>query len=211
MSGWIYNITQLENSAWTIEKGPDINEPVANHVSIIQDGTSLSLLMCELYRYAGWLAKHIEPICAFPTSLSFNYELLIDIPTLECAQVIETDIKATNSRGLTFDGSVQFNIAEGWEIQVGDPWFYTGVKIPPLDPYKYYDITLEHDFSDARRASKLCKVFINDTKYEIPEHWVEASQVGWTVNELVLQLQQVNNHNAGGYTLNFRDIGISYT
>jgi hypothetical protein len=202
----------MESGTWTVETGPLINEPAATHCVIAKSADALSLVMCEPeIPYAGWLAKHVQNIPNFPAKeLCFSYNLLIDYATTVFAQVIETDVKATNKAGYTYDMSFQINIAKGWMLQVGNPWIDTGIQIKPLVPCVLSDVMLEFNLDVANARSKLVLASFDGISYEIPEIWIPAMKEGWEANQLVFQLQQVTNSKAGGYTLNFRDLACEF-
>lgn len=196
-------ISQLELGSWTPVTGPTINPITANGFAAVNLPDGLSLYCCGP-AYSGWLAHRIDPLVSEFANVQFSYAVTPDEATNVCAQVIEADFKITDSAGWTYDGSGQWNIAEGWEYQVGNPWVDTGVKVNPFSgptavivraiiDYAAHTLTFKSVSANAQ-TSKLSAV-------------IPAQQIGWQPSTIVTQLQQCINGNPGAYGLKFAGIG----
>lgn len=207
---WKLSIGNLELKEWTDVVGLDINDPPADNYGIVQTSDSLNLIMCSSKPYSGWLAKHVESLPVFASSITFHYRMMID-ECIACAQVVETDTKLTDDEGWTYDLSAQWNVANDWMFQVDNEhwtWEDSGVRIESPLPYHPADFKIEYllDYND--KNSSIPAVWAFGSRYPLPHPpWIPAKHVGWANDEIVTQLQQCNNAQPGGYTLRFAEIG----
>lgn len=193
-----WSLTNLEAGVWTPEWSTDIN-PVQPSLFQIQQFAGSLQIFCAGSPYAGALAKGVNPLPMQLPKLTFNYAVTID-PSFDMAQVIETDTKITDAAGWTYDGSLQFNIAEGWMVQVGDPWVDTGVKLPLRIGANSVSIEYDLDFTAHTIA-----ISMQGEQVSKPS---PAKQMGWTPSEIVTQLQLCTGAKGGCYDLQFS--AISY-
>lgn len=206
------NIDQA--STWQTHVGPTINNPEATDYALVQTPRGLTtMLFSNATAYTGWLASVDVDFSVLPIHFFFEYTMVIDDPTLVMAQAIETDIKLTDgsSPTWTYDNSCQWNIAENWMLQIGNPWIDTGVRMPnPPNPYTAIFIALEQIIDTANHRSRIASFYINRIQTVLPINWINASQVGWHSNQVHIQLQQVNNTVVpGGYSVHFSSIALT--
>lgn len=200
MSNISWKVSGIEQGPFEYVWTPEINpvEPERFDIQQISDGVQL---FCAGKAYAGALAKHVIRIPAVP-HIEFKYSVTLD-ESISRAQVIETDMKLTDAFGWTYDGSLQFNIADDWMVQVGDPWVDTGYRFKLFPGANTVIIDYELDF--ANHALKV--PYINGIALGAPA--IAARQLGWESSTLVTQLQLCTNALGGIYDLVFRE--ISYT
>lgn len=194
-----WSLTNLEAGVWTPEWSTDIN-PVQPSLFQIQQFAGGLQIFCAGPAYAGALAKGVNSLPAQLPKLTFNYTATID-PSIDMAQVIETDTKITDTAGWTYDGSLQFNIAEGWMVQVGDPWVDTGIKLPLRIGTNPVSIGYDLDFTAHTIA-----ISMQDEQISKPS---PAKQMGWTPSGIVTQLQLCTGAKGGCYDLQFSNISYS--
>lgn len=212
-----WSLTNLEAGVWTPEWSTDIN-PVQPSLFQIQQFAGGLQIFCAGPAYAGALAKGVNPLPMQLPKLTFNYTVTID-PSIQMAQVIETDTKITDAAGWTYDGSLQFNIAEGWMIQVGDPWVDTGVKLPLRIGANPVSIEYDLDFTahtiqvqSVSQPQMLSQFLSNSAPAPIKIlsfPVIPAKQMGWTPSEIVTQLQLCTGAKGGCYDLQFSSISYS--
>lgn len=201
----------LENDTWTKETGPSINPVTADNYNIVQGNGALSLIMCSSKPYSGWLAKNVQALPFAAKNFVFSYTVMIDDATLACAQVIETDSKITDADGWTYDCSLQFNLAKGWMIQVGDPWVDTGIQVVGFPSYEKIPVSIESSVDYANHQSIITRITVDGSAFPVPTTLMQcAKQESWAPSQIVTQLQQVNNSQPGGYTLRFCDISQGF-
>ena len=201
-------INNLELSAgWTENVGSTINPVAPSGYAPVQTAGQLRLYCCGA-AYAGWLAKFVNPLWSLFTTISLQYALSIDDCTAEVAQVIETDTKVTDSAGWTYDLSAQFNIAEGWMFQIGNPWKDTGIIVSPPASNVWTPVQIDYALNYAARTSSVLAVTVAGKKYLVPTTMqnVPAGQVGWTPNQIVTQLQQCIGAQSSAYSVAFKNI-----
>lgn len=201
-------LIELENELWTPQVGADINPKTAEKYKVIQSPGSLSLMMYSDIPYSGWLAKNVQPLPQQSTRILFDYEVMTDDATGQCGQVIETDMKATDTQSFTYDGSSQWNLEKGGMFQIGNPWKDTGIVFGAFKPYVPTPVTIEYAMEWGKGLNYV-SVMAGGIKWPIPTalQFVPVKQTGWDKSQIVTQLQQCNNANGGGYTLRFSKIG----
>ena len=199
MSNLSWSLTNLESGTWTPEWSPDIN-PVQPDLFKIQPFAGGLQIFCAGKAYAGALAKGVNALPAQLPKLTFSYVVTID-PSIEVAQVIETDTKITDAAGWTYDGSLQLNYAEGWMVQVGNPWVDTGVKFSLLEGENKVEIVYALDFT----GRTITVISFNGQPLNAKP--IPATQAGWTPSQIVTQLQLCTGANGGCYDLVFSGIG----
>jgi hypothetical protein len=209
------NITSIDTApGWTRNWSKDINpvQPEGYYPIQLPDGIRL---YCAGPAYAGWLAKHVDPLIYPFTKISFNYQLTIDDATQQQAQVVETDAKITDASGWTYDFSAQWNIAEGWMFQVATAaglWIDTGFRlaVPPQAniamPFKI-DYALDY----TNHLSSVLGVMAGTTYFSLPSNLqkIAAKQVGWQPSSIVTQLQQCNNGLPGAHSWKISQAGYA--
>lgn len=195
-----WSLTNLEAGVWTPEWSTDIN-PVQPSLFEIQQFAGGLQIFCAGQAYAGALAKGVNPLPMQLPKLTFDYTVTID-PSIDMAQVIETDTKITDAAGWTYDGSLQFNIAEGWMVQVNNPWVDTGAKLPLAIEPNAVSVAYLLDFT----AHTIVVESINGKPLNQPP--IPAKQMGWAPSEIVTQLQLCTGAKDGCYDLQFS--AISY-
>ena len=198
------NLTNLENALWTDEWSTSINPVQATAYGHVATPEGLVLQMCSNVPYGGWLCKQVSPLYKQSQQITLAYTLAIDSATPLCAQVVETDMKLTDAEGWTYDGSLQFNIAERWMIHTGDPWKDTGIRIP-LTPNKntIVEIAYHLDYALKTLTYESITVDLESVGLNIT---LPAHKMGWAPNQIVTQIQQCNNNAKGGYSLRFPNI-----
>lgn len=188
-----WQISNLEKEAWIPKSDPSIN-PIPPKEFVITKLASSLQIMCYGDQYCGALAKNDSPLIYPSTEINFSYSVFFSEDIVN-AQVIETDMKLTDKDGWTYDGSFQFNVANGWMTQINNPWVDTGVK-KPLTMDVYNPVTINYKLDYVNRTIR-----INDSAPII------AKQVGWAKSTITTQLQLCTNK-LGMYTLKFQNIGF---
>lgn len=208
-----YTISGLENIKWSDMWTAPINPVEAASYGHVQTGGKLLLNMnsnvpgAPYKPYGGWLCKNAIPLPVQAATIAFNYSVEIDEATLQCAQVIETDLKITDFAGWTYDGSFQWNISKGWLAQIGSPWQDTSVGLAaPPTPHVALRVQIQYVLDYTKHTITVASVSINGAVQKIGVT-TAAKQIGWTAGQLIAQLQQCNNNIPGFYTLAFSDIG----
>lgn len=191
----------LSQSAWTDEWDTSINPNQATTYGHLATSTGLMLQMYSKIPYGGWLCKGVCPLPLQAKDVTFNYALIVD-PAIISAQVVETDMKITDSAGWTYDGSFQWNVAKGWMAQVGNPWVDTGVKAIPPVPGVPMVVSVSYKMDYSAHSIRINSVTVDNNVGQIGVV-LPAKQCGWAKSEIVTQLQQCSNANPGGYSLAF--------
>lgn len=190
-----WQITGLEQGPFQYVWDTSINEIAPDRFDIQPAANGLQIF-CGGKAYAGALAKGVSPLPAQSTTIIFKYIVTVD-GSVAYAQVIETDTKLTDAAGWTYDGSLQWNIAEGWMLQIGNPWKDTGVKIP-LNPGEN-NIVIQYALD--YMAHTITVVSVNGQALNQPA--IPATQIGWDKSEIVAQLQLCLAAAGGTYSLLF--------
>lgn len=204
------SISNLELLPWTAHVGPTINPVPPTAYTAINLPDSLALY-CIGPAYGGWLANCAQPLLAPFQNIVWHYSVTIDKATLQCAQVIETDFKITDSAGWTYDGSGQWNIAEGWMFQINNPWVDTGIKLQtPPTPGVPMDVWIRATLDYGKHTITMQSVTAQGAKTAIPAAvaTIPAKQMGWGINTILPQLQQCTNGKPGAYSLEFKNVGF---
>lgn len=196
-----WTITDIESGTLTPNQGPSINPTVPDYFDI-QQGSYGAQIFCRGKAYAGALAAAVNPLMIPSQKITFQYTVTIDA-SIEKAQVIETDTKITDANGWTYDGSLQFNISEGWMIQLGNPWADTGVILPLNQGANDVTIVYSLDYN----ANTITVQTVNGKSLGAKPN--PAKQIGWQNSSIVTQLQLCLGSTGGVYDLIFS--GISYT
>ena len=197
-----WSLSGLENGIWSAVTGPTIN-PTAPTAFVIDKLPGELAIVCSGPAFAGALAKFSAPLPWASRLISFKYRVKLD-DTIAFAQVLETDTKFTDGAGWTYDGSFQFNVAEGWMTQINNPWVDTGVKLPlAVDVWNDVQIDYALDYN----AHTIAIAAVNGKPLNMAP--LPAKQVGWGVNSIVTQLQLCTNAQGGAYIAKFMGIGYS--
>lgn len=204
----------LDDQSWTDEWDKAINPIEATAYGHLSTPRGLTLQMyhegnaAEGNGYGGWLCKNVCRLPLETETIAFQYRVVIDEATLLSAQVIETDMKATDSRQRTYDGSLQFNIAKGWLVEIGDPWQSTGIHVPPPEPNRPMKVLVLYglDYQVEKPTIRFESIRVDGIDYAIGATF-DAQEVGWDKSQIVTQLQQCNRSVPGGYTLTFPMVG----
>lgn len=197
--GW--TITGIESGTLTTNQGPDINS-VDPDKFLVQQGSYGAQIFCIGKPYAGALAAAVNPLVLQSPTITFKYTVTLDA-SIANAQVIETDTKVTDAAGWTYDGSLQFNIIEGWMIQLSNPWGDTGIKLALKQGANPVTIVYALDYTGHTITVKSVNGISLGAKL------LPAQQIGWQKSSIVTQLQLCLGAAGGAYDLIFN--GISYT
>lgn len=196
-----WTINGIESQPFTPHQGPDIN-PTSPDYFDIQQGAYGIQIFCRGKAYAGALAAVVNPLILQSQTITFKYTVELD-NSIAKAQVIETDTKFTDSNGWTYDGSFQFNVSQGWMVQINNPWVDTGVTVTLNQGYNDVTIVYSLDYT----AHTITVISVNGTPLNAKP--IPAQQVGWENSSIVTQLQLCLGSTGGVYDLIFS--GISYT
>lgn len=211
--------------SWSAQWSPSIN-PVAPSSFLVEpasDGTGLDL-WCAGPPYSGALAKLVSPLVYPSPSLQFSYLLWFDESAVGYGQVVETDTKVTDSAGWTYDGSFQFNIAEGspasggiggpsapvsWMTQIGNPWQDTGVRVG-LVPGQGNLVTVTYKLDYTGHTMTVVGVAVGQAAMQaiiLPA--IPAKQLGWQPSQVVTQLQLCVGKSGGAYRVRLGQVGYA--
>jgi hypothetical protein len=202
----------LDDKSWTDEWDTSINLIEATAYGHL--GTPEGLLL-QMYHegsdatgdgYGGWLCKNVCRPPLLTKTMVFEYIVVIDDATLQSAQVIETDHKTTDAAGWTYDGSLQFNIADNWMVEISAPWKKTGIRVPAPTPGVPMQVSILYTQDYAAHTITFVSITVDGAESAIGLTY-NAQQVGWAPGEIVTQLQQCNRSIPGGYTLKFPRVG----
>lgn len=199
-----------QQTGWETAIGSDINPVAPTGYAFVQLSDGIRLYECGA-AYAGWLAKHVDPLLYSFPKISLSYWLMIDDATEQQAQIIETDAKITSADGWTYDFSAQWNIQEGWMFQVvkeDGSWVDTGIKVTPPSPNAWWPVQIDYAIDYANHRSSVLGVTAGGTHYDVPENLqkISAKQLGWQPSSILTQLQQCNNALAGAHSEKFGQI-----
>lgn len=204
-------ITKLEQGPWTPQVGQDINPVPADwypHAPALNADGSASFQMYCSKPYGGVLFKQSNPLLFKPATITTSYNLRPWGSLFSFGQVIETDLKITDEAGFTFPGDFQWNIAEGWMAQTGNPWFDLGVKIPPPPPCEWTGFALTRSFDWVKRTVTLSGLVAAGVAYTPKLVAIPAVNVGWkNFMQMVDQVQLCNNANPGAYGFDLIEMG----
>ena len=195
MSKIAWQITELEQGPFQYAWDTSIN-PAAPDRFDIQPVPNGVQIFCGGKADAGALAKAVNQLPAQSSTITFRYAVTLD-SSIAYAQVIETDTKITDAAGWTYDGSLQFNIAKGWMLQIGNPWKDTSVKIPLQQGLN--EITVQYALDYVAHTITVFSV----NRQALNQPAIPAAQVGWAVSEIVTQLQLCLAAAGGTYGLLF--------
>jgi hypothetical protein len=197
-----WQITDIEKGTLAKDWSPAINPNPPDYFDF-QQGPSGVQIFCQgaAGKYGGALVKAVNTLIHESPTITFKYGVTLD-QSIAMGQVIETDSKITDSKGWTYDGSLQW-IVNGWEIWLYDPWVHTGVKIPLSRGMNQVAIVYALDYS----GHTIQVVSVNGVPLNAKPN--PASQIGWQASSIVTQLQLCLGAAGGIYDLLFS--GISYS
>ena len=206
-------LSGIEAGPWTSVTGPSINPQAADWYDAQALPASVLLSMYSSKPYGAVLWKNVQPLPWQAANITLCYSLRTDTATGIYGQVCETDMKITDAVGWTYDGSFQWNIAAGWQAQVGNPWFNLGFQIPAPIPGLWDDsIRIHYQIDYAAHTIAVVGVDAAGTSY-VPTKVtpIAAKQAGWAPSQIVTQLQLCNNAKPGAYSLEFGKIGYVFS
>jgi hypothetical protein len=196
-----WQITNLERDGlWTPEWDPTINPKQPTGFAVEKTASGL-VIVCDGQPDSGALGKCTSQWLNPSASVEFGCTVKFG-DDIQYAQVIEMDSKFTDASGFTYDGSFQFNVANGWMTQINNPWVNTGVPIP-LEIDIENGVAIRYGFDYVNKNIRFASA--NGKPIAMPA--IPAQNHGWAPNTIVTQLQLCIASVAGAYSVEFSGIG----
>ncbi len=207
-SVYSWSVRGKESDVWTYQWDKSINpqEAITYAIQPVDDGLDI---VCAGPPFSGALAKHVGRLPYPSTRIVSSYTFRFG-SNIKYGQVVEFDRKFTDAHGWTYNGSTQWNIAQGWEFQIGN-WTNTGI-FGEFVQDAWNAVEIEQALDYTAHTLTFVSVAVNGIKSTpINQAPIPATQEGWDINQIVLQAQLCTGEKGGAYGVRFVGIGDSGT